>query len=88
MLEEITGLEQDQTISQFNLLLSEEKENILKHWNDTKRELPKESLRELFEKQVSKTPQAEALQFEGITLTYEELNKRANQLAHYLKKKT
>ncbi|MEC1410286.1 amino acid adenylation domain-containing protein [Bacillus safensis] len=86
LLEEITGLEQDQTISQFNLLLSEEKENILKHWNDTKRELPEESLRELFEKQVSKTPQAKALQFEGITLTYEELNKRANQLAHYLKK--
>lgn len=85
LLEEITGLEQDQTISKFNLLLSEEKENILKHWNDTKRELPKESLRELFEKQVSKTPQAKALQFEGITLTYEELNQRANQLAHYLK---
>lgn len=34
---------------------------------------------------MSKTPQAKALQFEGIILTYEELNQRANQLAHYLK---
>ncbi|MGE6630695.1 amino acid adenylation domain-containing protein [Bacillus sp. NPDC077027] len=84
LLEEITELEQDQTISQFNLLLSREKENIFKHWNDTKQELPKASLRELFEKQVCKTPHAEALQFEGISWTYEELNQRANQLAHYL----
>ena len=36
--------------------------------------------------QVEKTPDAIALVFEDQQLTYRELNNRANQLAHYLKK--
>ncbi len=39
---------------------------------------------ELFEQQVAASPNAKALVFEDRTLTYGELNKRANQLAHYL----
>ena len=43
-------------------------------------------LHELFEAQVERTPEAVALVFEQQRLTYRELNERANQLAHHLKK--
>ncbi|CAG0934567.1 novobiocin biosynthesis protein NovH [Thermoflexales bacterium] len=39
-----------------------------------------------FEQQVHRTPASIALVFEGRTFTYQELNRRANQLAHYLRK--
>ena len=41
-------------------------------------------LHEIIERQVAATPQAAALTFENKTLAYDELNQRANQLAHYL----
>ncbi|MEQ1472985.1 MAG: amino acid adenylation domain-containing protein, partial [Candidatus Acidiferrum sp.] len=41
-------------------------------------------LHEIIERQVAATPNAPALTFENKTLTYEELNQRANQLAHHL----
>ncbi|SOD99158.1 non-ribosomal peptide synthetase [Spirosoma fluviale] len=41
-------------------------------------------LHHLFEAQVRETPQAIALTFESQQITYDELNSRANQLAHYL----
>ncbi|NEP61017.1 MAG: amino acid adenylation domain-containing protein [Symploca sp. SIO2G7] len=40
----------------------------------------------IFEEQVKKTPNATAVFFAGQTLSYRELNERANQLAHYLRK--
>ena len=43
-------------------------------------------IHELFETQVEKTPDAIAVVFEDQRLTYRELNNRANQLAHYLRK--
>lgn len=43
-------------------------------------------LHECFEAQVGRTPEAVALSCENLTLTYAELNRRANQLAHYLRK--
>lgn len=42
------------------------------------------SLHSIIEEQVTKTADAVALTYEGTTLTYESLNKRANQLAHFL----
>ncbi|WP_162034324.1 AMP-binding protein, partial [Chryseobacterium potabilaquae] len=41
-------------------------------------------LHELFEHQVDKTPDHIALVYEDVSLTYQELNERSNQLAHYL----
>lgn len=41
---------------------------------------------ELFEQRVAQTPAAVAVQLQGQTITYQELNARANQLAHYLRK--
>ncbi|MCX7568802.1 amino acid adenylation domain-containing protein [Tumebacillus sp. DT12] len=42
-------------------------------------------IHELFERQVARTPDSTALVFEGETLTYRDLNARANRLAHYLR---
>jgi amino acid adenylation domain-containing protein len=39
----------------------------------------------MFEEQVERNPQGRALVFAGAALSYEELNRRANQLAHYLR---
>jgi amino acid adenylation domain-containing protein/thioester reductase-like protein len=43
-------------------------------------------LHQLFELQVERTPNHVAVIFEGHQLTYQELNDRANQLAHYLRR--
>jgi amino acid adenylation domain-containing protein len=62
-----------------------ERHQILYDWNNKWMEFPKEkTLHQLFEEQVEKTLQAEALCFEDTSLTYEELNQKANQLAHVL----
>ena len=65
--------------------LSQEEQQRLVDWNNTFVDYPKEqTLQALFEAQVEKNPDATALVFEGQTLSYRELNEKANQLAHYL----
>ena len=73
-----------QVIGSLELLSSEERRQILEEWNDTKREVPVATLPVLFEEQVERTPGAVAVVYEEQSLTYRELNERANQLAHYL----
>ncbi len=54
--------------------------------NNTKIEYPQQQcIHQLFEAQVERTPDAVAVVFESEQLTYQELNARANQLAHYLR---
>lgn len=66
---------------------AEDRRKLLELWNDTRREYPREAcLHELVEAQVAKTPGAVAVEFQGEKLTYAELNARANQLAHRLRK--
>ena len=78
----------DQRISELPLLTETEKHQILVEWNDTKREYPKDKcIHQLFEKQVEKSPDAVAVVFEEQQLSYQELNRRANQLAHYLRRR-
>jgi amino acid adenylation domain-containing protein len=60
---------------------------LLQKWNATSREYPSHCcLHTQFEKQVAKTPTAPALFFNDFSLSYEELNKRANQLGHFLQR--
>jgi len=63
----------------------DELNKILIGWNNSSRDYPAElTLVKLFENQVHKTPGATALEYEGLRLTYNELNHRSNRLAHYL----
>ena len=77
----------NQRVSELPLLSEPEKHQVLVEWNDTAADYPKDKcIHQLFEEQVEKTPDAVALVFEDQRLTYRELNSRANQLAHYLRK--
>ncbi|HEV7367535.1 amino acid adenylation domain-containing protein, partial [Arenibaculum sp.] len=68
------------------LLSQEERHRLLVEWNDTAATYPQERcVHELFEAQAARDPQAVAVAFEGATLSYGELNARANRLAHRLR---
>ncbi|MBE9065564.1 amino acid adenylation domain-containing protein [Leptolyngbya cf. ectocarpi LEGE 11479] len=72
-------------LDQLPLLPKPESQKLLKEWNDTAVDYPKERcIHQLFEAQVEKTPKAVAVEFNTQQLTYEVLNQRANQLARYL----
>jgi len=73
-------------VSKLPLLTATERQ-MLVDWNNTYREYPQDKcIHQLFELQVEKTPLAIAVVFEDQQLTYLELNKKANCLAHYLQK--
>lgn len=74
----------DLPVECLELLAPEERQQILTEWNDTAREVPEQTLPELFQRQVSATPDAVALMSDGVTLSYQELNARANRLARHL----
>ena len=75
----------EQQISQLPLLSEVEQQQLLVKWNDTQVDYPQDKcIHQLFEEQVERTPDAVAVVFEHQQLTYEQLNCRANQLAHYL----
>jgi amino acid adenylation domain-containing protein/non-ribosomal peptide synthase protein (TIGR01720 family)/FkbM family methyltransferase len=82
----LTGIVNHPTLplSQLPLLSEAETRQLLYQWNDTETAIPNACIHELFEQQVERTPEAIALVFEGEQLSYRELNRRANQLAHYL----
>ncbi|HEY6349972.1 MAG TPA: non-ribosomal peptide synthase/polyketide synthase [Candidatus Angelobacter sp.] len=64
-----------------------ERRQLLAMGNQTGTEYPRDqSIQQLFEEQVRHAPQNVAVVFEGQRLSYAELNRRANQLAHYLRK--
>src|SRR5215213_11727459 len=70
------------------LLSVAEQRQQLQAWNETKAEFAGAALvHELIEAQVRRTPEAVALVFESEQLSYAELNRRANQLAHYLRRR-
>ena len=77
----------EQRISELPLLTQAERKQLLVEWNDTRTDYPRDKcVHELFEEQAERTPDAVAVVFENQRLTYHELNQRANQLAHYLRK--
>ncbi|MFF4036986.1 amino acid adenylation domain-containing protein [Streptomyces sp. NPDC001816] len=74
----------DQRVDQVPVLSAAEQEKVLHTWNDTSRSVPPTTLPALFQDQAARTPEATAVVFDGTTLTYGELNIRANRLAHHL----
>ncbi len=74
-----------QLISQVDLTFCREKKRVLSEFNKTFQPYPSEkTIIDLFEDQVQKTPERTALVYENVKLSYQELNEKANQLAHYL----
>jgi len=62
-----------------------ERRQVLQDWNATARDYPSQRcVHELIEAQVARVPQAPALRFGDVSLSYAELNRRANRLAHRL----
>ncbi len=76
----------NQRIAELALLDDTEHQQIIAGWNATQASYPDAScIHQLFEAQVARTPDAPALIFGAQTLSYAELNCRANQLAHKLR---
>ncbi|WLH87703.1 amino acid adenylation domain-containing protein [Pseudomonas sp. FP2338] len=73
-----------QRVSQLPLLDDTEQRSALQDWNATARDYTQQPVHQLIEAQVELTPDAEALVFAGQRLTYAQLNRRANRLAHRL----
>ncbi|HEU4561305.1 MAG TPA: amino acid adenylation domain-containing protein [Longimicrobium sp.] len=72
-------------LESIEVLAAAERRQVLEAWNRTEAEYPADRcIHELFEAQVARTPGAVAVRFEEESLTYRELNERANRLAHYL----
>jgi amino acid adenylation domain-containing protein len=77
----------NRVLSDIPMLTESEYHQILVTWNSTDTNYPEDRcLHDLFEEQVAKTPQNVAVEFECQRLTYNELNCKANQLAHHFQK--
>ncbi|HEY3579865.1 MAG TPA: condensation domain-containing protein, partial [Pyrinomonadaceae bacterium] len=68
------------------LLADGERRRLLEDWNDTARDYATGCLHELFEAQVARTPEAVAVVTDDESFKYRELNDRANQVAHHLRR--
>jgi amino acid adenylation domain-containing protein len=75
-------------IGSIDVLPEAERRIVVEEWNRTDAEYPAGScIHELFEAQAERTPDAEAVRFQEESLTYGELNGRANRLAHSLRRR-
>src|SRR5262249_55191356 len=85
VLEQVAA-DADVRLSRLELLGEAERALVLEEWNRTEAEYPADRcIHERFEVQAARTPDAVAVRFEEESLTYAELNARANQLAHHLR---
>ncbi|MGH3805300.1 MAG: amino acid adenylation domain-containing protein, partial [Pseudonocardiaceae bacterium] len=84
LLETITVTDPNRPISHIDLLTTQERHRLLVEYNDTAQAIPAISLPALFHAQVHATPDTVAVICGDTTLTYTQLNTRANQLAHTL----
>jgi amino acid adenylation domain-containing protein len=84
LLEEIVA-DPGRSVAALPLLPQAEHKCVVEDWNETARDYPlHRTLHQMIESQVDRAPEAIALVFEEESLTYRELNARANQLAHHL----
>ncbi|MGW1542235.1 amino acid adenylation domain-containing protein, partial [Streptomyces sp. NPDC002309] len=74
----------DERVHRITLMSRSEQRRVLEEWNDTAREVRAATLPDLFETQAARTPHAVAVVFEGVEVTYADLNARANRLARFL----
>ena len=87
MLSQITD-NSEIALKDIEIVTEKEKHKLMYELNITEADYPRDkTIVQLFEEQAEKTPNNVAITFEGEELTYKELNEKANQLAHYLRKK-
>ncbi|MDP1815637.1 MAG: amino acid adenylation domain-containing protein, partial [Leadbetterella sp.] len=75
------------SLGRINYLSSEEHQQVIFDFNQTEVAYADKTVMELFEEQVVKTPHQVAIVFEDKKLSYEDLNRESNNLAHVLKEK-
>jgi len=76
----------DQKLSELTVLSADERQQLVVDWNDTAIDFPlNQTVHSVFEAQVHQSPENVAVVSSGKSLTYLELNSRANQLARYLR---
>jgi amino acid adenylation domain-containing protein len=75
----------EQRIGDLPLLPADERRQLLVDWNATAAAYPRHlPVHRLFEAQAAARPEVTAVAYAGTRVSYAELNRRANQLAHYL----
>jgi amino acid adenylation domain-containing protein len=85
LLRGATDSNQSLRVSDISFLPPSEEARVVREWNRTGRDYPRESMvHELFERRAAEHPEAQAISFESDSLTYGELNARANQVARAL----
>ncbi|RKH75197.1 amino acid adenylation domain-containing protein, partial [Corallococcus sp. AB045] len=77
----------NEAVTRLPLLTAVERREMLVEWNATRAPFPEACMHSLFEAQVRRAPEAVAAVFEGTQLTYAQLDARANQLAHALRRR-
>ncbi|MDB4952370.1 MAG: sypC, partial [Gemmatimonadetes bacterium] len=84
-LEEMVA-DESRPVERLALMPESERTRVLRDWNRTGAEYPAAScIHELFEAQAARTPRSTAVVSAAGSLTYAELNARANRLAHHLR---
>jgi len=75
----------NQPIKDIDIISNQEKYKLIEKFNDNHSNYPDhQTIIEIFEEQVEKSPDSASVFYNGNTLTYKELNERANQLARHL----
>lgn len=75
----------DKRLGALDILGASERHQLLVEWNNTAAECPRSTIQQMFEAQAARTPDTLALLYGDLQLTYADLNRHANQLAHYLR---
>lgn len=75
----------DTPVDELEILPAAERHRQLVDWNATGRDYPAGTLPLLFETQAARTPDADAVRFEGAALSYRDLDERADLLARHLR---
>ncbi|HEX2206430.1 MAG TPA: amino acid adenylation domain-containing protein [Longimicrobium sp.] len=86
VLEQVAA-DADVPLSRLALLDGAERARVVEEWNRTAADFPAhETIHGCFERQAAVTPEATAVVYEGASLTYRELDARANRVAHHLRR--
>jgi amino acid adenylation domain-containing protein len=86
LLQSMLAAQETEPVERLPILGTAERNQLLYEWNNTATpDRPAYCVHELFEEQVKKTPDAIALYYRSESLSYQELNRRANRLAHHLR---